>query len=159
MLSTGVRPDSRRRSSWLDCDQRGADLTRDPSWSVTPKSERSDRGRRFNQEHTRQVTETFGRQFKRLADQPAGSRRAGFLGTSEFRRTRPNRWSEAVETDEGDEAIVFGVLRLPKVTLRRLGRQTGTTLAQPGGRCRGPEPTVEAQLDRDRAVLETRDTG
>ncbi|ERH10519.1 MAG: hypothetical protein J07HX64_02294 [halophilic archaeon J07HX64] len=63
---------------------------------------------RFKQQHTQQIAEAFGAEFERLENQPAGSRRAGFLGSSEFRRLRANRRSEVVETGEGDEAIVEG---------------------------------------------------
>jgi rRNA-processing protein FCF1 len=65
----------------------------------------------YKQHHTRQVTEAFGDEFERLEDQPAGDRRAGFLGLHEYRRLRGNRRSEIVETDRGDEAIVDGYNR------------------------------------------------
>jgi rRNA-processing protein FCF1 len=62
----------------------------------------------FKQRHTQQIAEAFGPEFERLEDQPAGSRRAGFLGSAAFRRLRANRRSEVIETAEGDEAIVEG---------------------------------------------------
>ncbi len=62
----------------------------------------------FKQRHTEEIAGAFGPEFERLEDRPAGSRRAGFLGSSEFRRLRANRRSEVVETGEGDEAIVEG---------------------------------------------------
>jgi rRNA-processing protein FCF1 len=62
----------------------------------------------YKQQYTRQVTEAFGDEFNRLGEQPAGGRRAGFLGLYEFRRLRANRRSDIVETGRGDEEIVDG---------------------------------------------------
>ena len=62
----------------------------------------------FKQRHTQQIAGAFGPEFERLEDQPAGSRRARFLGSAAFRRLRANRRSEVIKIAEGYEPIVEG---------------------------------------------------
>lgn len=55
---------------------------------------------------THRLEAAFGQEFERLADQPAGSNRAGLLGLYEFRGRMADRAVDVVPSEAGDEQIV-----------------------------------------------------
>jgi hypothetical protein len=60
----------------------------------------------YKQYNAHELTAAFGPEFERLADQPAGANREGFLGLYEFRRLQATRSVDLVDSGEGDADIV-----------------------------------------------------
>lgn len=73
----------------------------------------------YRQEHARDLTTAFGEEFTRLAGQPAGANREGFLGRFEYRRLRGSRTVDVIECEEGDEAIVEAYADYDATTRKR----------------------------------------